>query len=214
MDGSVRALVEAIVGMREKEAVELAQALLDAGGNPLELLDACREGVEAVGQRFEKGEYFLPELMLAGEILAQISGMVKARVAAEASAREKRLGRVVIGTVKGDIHDIGKSIVSFLLDANGFEVIDLGVDVLPERFVEAVRQFEPQVVGMSCLLTLAYDPMKETVRVLEDAGLRDRVKVMIGGAATNDQIRVYTGADAWGRDAMEAVSLARAWVGR
>lgn len=214
MDRTRGALVEAIVGMREKEAVDLARALLDAGGDPLELLDACREAVEAVGQRFEKGEYFLPELMLAGEILTQISGMVKARVAAGATAREKRLGRVVIGTVKGDIHDIGKNIVSFLLDANGFEVIDLGVDVPPERFVEAVREFEPQVVGMSCLLTLAYDPMKETVRALEDAGLRDRVKVMIGGAATNDQIRVYTGADAWGKDAAEAVSLARAWVGR
>lgn len=209
-----RELVEAIVGMREKEAVEVAQALLDSGGDPLELLDACREAVEAVGQRFERGEYFLPELMLAGEILTQISGMVKARVAAGAPAKEKRLGRVVIGTVKGDIHDIGKNIVSFLLDANGFEVIDLGVDVPPERFVEAVRQFEPQVVGMSCLLTLAYDPMKETVRALEAAGLRDRVKVMIGGAATNDQIRAYTGADAWGKDAAEAVSLARAWVGR
>ncbi len=214
MERTRGALVEAIVGMREKEAVELAQAVLDAGGNPLELLDACREAVEAVGQRFENGEYFLPELMLAGEILTQISGMVKARAAAGAPARERRLGRVVIGTVKGDIHDIGKNIVSFLLDANGFEVIDLGVDVPPERFVEAVRQFEPQVVGMSCLLTLAYDPMKETVRALEDAGLKDRVKVMIGGAATNDQIRVYTGADAWGRDAAEAVSLARAWVGR
>ncbi|MDI6824559.1 MAG: cobalamin-dependent protein [Bacillota bacterium] len=214
MDGTRGALVEAIVGMREKEAVEAARALLDAGGDPLELLDACREAVEVVGQRFERGEYFLPELMLAGEILTQISGMVKARVADGAPSRERRLGRVVIGTVKGDIHDIGKNIVSFLLDANGFEVIDLGVDVPPKRFVEAVREFEPQVVGMSCLLTLAYDPMKETVRALQDAGLKDRVKVMIGGAATNDQIRVYTGADAWGKDAAEAVSIARAWVGR
>lgn len=214
MDGTRGALVEAIVGMREKEAAEAARAMLDAGGDPLGLLDACRKAVETVGQRFESGEYFLPELMLAGEIVNQISGMVKARLADGAPAQERRLGRVVMGTVKGDIHDIGKNIVSFLLDANGFEVIDLGVDVPPERFVEAVRQFEPQVVGMSCLLTLAYDPMKETVRALEDGGLRDRVKVMIGGAATNDQIRVYTGADAWGKDAAEAVSLARAWVGR
>ncbi len=197
--------------MREKEALENAQALLDAGVDPLQLIEASRRAVEEIGERFEKGEYFLPELMLAGEMVKRISEMVKDRITSESP--EKRLGKVVIGTVKGDIHDIGKNIVSFLLDANGFEVVDLGVDVPAERFVEAVRELEPQVVGMSCLLTLAYEPMKETVRALEEAGLRERVKIMIGGAATDDRIRAYTGADAWGKDAAAAVSLARGWVG-
>jgi len=209
--GTVETLVEAIVGMREKEALENAQALLDAGVDPLQLIEASRRAVEEIGERFEKGEYFLPELMLAGEMVKRISEMVKDRITSESP--EKRLGKVVIGTVKGDIHDIGKNIVSFLLDANGFEVVDLGVDVPAERFVEAVRELEPQVVGMSCLLTLAYEPMKETVRALEEAGLRERVKIMIGGAATDDRIRAYTGADAWGKDAAAAVSLARGWVG-
>mgnify|MGYP000035353026 CR=1 FL=1 len=211
MVGTVETLVEAIVGMREKEALENAQALLDAGVDPLQLIEASRRAVEEIGERFEKGEYFLPELMLAGEMVKRISEMVKDRITSESP--EKRLGKVVIGTVKGDIHDIGKNIVSFLLDANGFEVVDLGVDVPAERFVEAVRELEPQVVGMSCLLTLAYEPMKETVRALEEAGLRERVKIMIGGAATDDRIRAYTGADAWGKDAAAAVSLARGWVG-
>ncbi len=211
MAGTIETLVEAIVGMREKEALENAQALLDAGVDPLQLIEASRRAVEEIGERFEKGEYFLPELMLAGEMVKRISEMVKDRITSESP--EKRLGKVVIGTVKGDIHDIGKNIVSFLLDANGFEVVDLGVDVPAERFVEAVRELEPQVVGMSCLLTLAYEPMKETVRALEEAGLRERVKIMIGGAATDDRIRAYTGADAWGKDAAAAVSLARGWVG-
>lgn len=212
MSGSAQALVEAIAGIQEQEAVELVQTLMNAGVSPLEILGACRKGMEIVGERFEKGEYFLSELMMAGEIMTQVSNEVKSRLAGSADASPKREGKVVVGTVKGDIHDIGKNIVSFLLDASGFEVIDLGVDVSAERFVEAVKQHQPEVVGMSCLLTLAYDPMKETVKALEAAGLRDRVKVMIGGAATDERIRQYTGADAWGKDANEAVTITRRWI--
>jgi 5-methyltetrahydrofolate--homocysteine methyltransferase len=212
---SVKSLAEAIADLREEEALRLAEALFASGTKPMELLEACRQGVEVVGARFEKGEYFLRELMLAGEMLTQISGMVKERMAQEPpEAQPSRIGKVVLGTVKGDIHDIGKNIVGFLLDANGFEVVDLGVDVPPEKFVEAVRENQPEIVGMSCLLTLAYEPMKETVEALANAGLRDKVKIMIGGAATNDQVRAYTGADAWGKDAVEAVTIARKWVGR
>ncbi|MGE5483550.1 MAG: B12-binding domain-containing protein [Ignavibacteriales bacterium] len=212
MNGSVQALVESIAGIREQEAVTLVQDLLDAGVSPVEILGACREGMEIVGRRFEAGEYLLSELMMAGEIMSLVSGRVRSSLAGGESARQEPEGKAVIGTVKGDIHDIGKNIVSFLLDANGFEVIDLGVDVPADRFVEAVKQYRPQVVGMSCLLTLAYDPMKETVKALQDAGLRDSVKVMIGGAATDERIREYTGADAWGKDANEAVTLARGWI--
>jgi 5-methyltetrahydrofolate--homocysteine methyltransferase len=168
--------------------------------------------VEEVGKRYEEGEYFLPELMLTGQMLTQISELAKDRLSTE-GVQQKRLGRVLIGTVKGDIHDIGKNVVAFMLDSNGFEVKDLGVDVPPERFVEAAREFKPQVVGMSALLTLAFDPMKETVQAFEEAGLRDQVKIMIGGAPVNEQIKEYTGADAWGKDAVEAVSLAKKWVG-
>ena len=205
-------LVEAIVDMREQDAVRMATEMLDQGVSPLQVLDACHEAMAAVGHRFEEGVYFLPELLLAGEMLSQISGKVKPHLQAQASV-EKKLGRVVIGTVKGDIHDIGKNIVTFLLDANGFEVRDLGVDVPPLKFVEAIRDFSPQVVGLSGFLTLAFGAMKETVEAIRAAGLRDRVKIMIGGGQMSDQIRQYTGADAYGKDAMAGVSLAKKWVG-
>ena len=205
-------LVEAIVDMRETDAVRMATEMLDQGTSPLEVLDACHEAMAAVGQRFEEGTYFLPELLLAGEMLSQISDKVKPYLQAQASA-EKKLGRVVIGTVKGDIHDIGKNIVTFLLDANGFEVRDLGVDVSPNKFVEAIRDLQPQVVGLSGFLTLAFDAMKETVEAIKAAGLRDGVKIMIGGGQVNDQVQEYTGADAYGRDAVAGVSLTKKWVG-
>jgi 5-methyltetrahydrofolate--homocysteine methyltransferase len=148
--------------------------------------------------------------MLAGEMLTQITDMVKPELAKMPEV--KRLGKVVVGTVAGDIHDIGKNIVSFMLDVNGFEVLDLGVDVSPQKFVEAIGDFQPQVVGLSGFLTLAFDAMKETVEAIKSAGLRDGVKIMIGGGQVNEKIQEYAGADAYGKDAMAGVSLAKKWV--
>jgi methanogenic corrinoid protein MtbC1 len=207
-----KALIDAIADMREQDALKIADEMLASGADPLAVLDACHEAMAAIGQRFEEGTYFLPELLLAGEMLGQISDKVKPRLKAQASA-PKKLGRVVIGTVKGDIHDIGKNIVTFMLDANGFEVRDLGVDVPPQKFVEAIRDFSPQVVGLSGFLTLAFDAMKETVEAIKAAGLRDGVKIMIGGGQVNDKIQEYAGADAYGKDAVAGVSLAKKWVG-
>lgn len=206
-------LLSAIVEMREDEALALAKEALEAGTDPLEMVELFRKAVEEVGNRYEKGEYFLPELMMTGEMMKQLAELTKDVICSEKGDTGKKLGKVLIGTVKGDIHDIGKNIVTFMLDANGFEVKDLGVDISPEKFVEAVREFEPQVVGLSALLTLAFDPMKETVEAFEKAGLRDKIKIMVGGAPVNDQIREYSGADGWGKDAVEAVSLAKKWVG-
>jgi 5-methyltetrahydrofolate--homocysteine methyltransferase len=163
-----------------------------------------------VGERYEKGIYFLPELIMAGEMLTQITEVIKPELAKMPDI--KRHGKVIIGTVKGDIHDIGKNIVSFMLDVNGFEVRDLGVDVPAQTFVEAVRDFQPQVVGLSGFLALAFDSMKETVEAIQAAGLRDKVKVMIGGGQVSEDVRRYAGADAYGNDAMAAVSLAKQWV--
>jgi methanogenic corrinoid protein MtbC1 len=207
-----KALIDAITDMREQDALKIADEMLASGADPLGVLDACREAMVVIGQRFEAGDCFVPELILAGEMLGQISDKVKPHLLAQASVQEK-LGRVVIGTVEGDIHDIGKNIVTFMLDVNGFEVRDLGVDVPASKFIEAVKEFQPQVVGLSGFLTLAYDPMKNTVQALKDAGLRSKVKIMIGGGQMDDRIRQYTGADAYGKDAMAAVSLARSWVG-
>ena len=175
------------------------------------ILDSAREAMAIVGQRYDEGAYFLPELMLAGEMLSQITDVIKPELAKLPEI--ERRGKVVMGTVAGDIHDIGKNIVSFMLDVNGFDVLDLGVDVPAQKFVEAIQDFEPQVVGLSGFLTLAFDAMKETVEAIKAAGLRDGVKIMIGGGQVNDKIQEYAGADAYGQDAMAGVSLAKKWVG-
>lgn len=204
-------LIDAITDMREDDALEITDALLQSGADPLAVLDDCRQAMEIIGQRFEEGDCFVPELILAGEMLKEISVKVKPLIEEQAGTTEK-LGKIVFGTVEGDIHDIAKDIVAFMLDINGFEVYDLGVDVPPATFVTKVQETGATMVGLSGFLTLAYDPMKDTVAALKAAGLAD-VKVMIGGGQIDDQIRVYTGADAYGRDAMTAVSLAKQWIG-
>jgi len=203
-------LIDAVVNMREKEAIEMAKKMIDSGGDPLKVLGACKEAMDTVGKRFEKGEYFLPELMMAGEMLREISEIVKPKLTGD--VKTERLGKVIIGTVEGDIHDIGKDIVVFMLDVNGFEVLDLGVDVPVQKFVDAVKEFQPAVVGLSGFLTLAFDAMKATVEAISAAGLRDKIKIMIGGGQIDDEVRKYAGADAYGLDAMSAVSLTKGWI--
>jgi methanogenic corrinoid protein MtbC1 len=204
-------LVHAIADMREQEALKLVKEMVEGGAEPMAILDAAREAMAIVGQRYAEGAYFLPELMLSGEMLNQITDILKPELAK--LPETKRHGKVLMGTVKGDIHDVGKNIVSFMLDANGFDVLDLGVDVSPEKFVESIQDFQPQVVGLSGFLALAFDSMKETVEAIEAASLRDKVKIMIGGGQVSEQVREYTGADAYGQDAMAGVSLAQEWVG-
>jgi methanogenic corrinoid protein MtbC1 len=203
-------LVEAIAEMREQEALAIAGELLEKEEDPVGILAASSEAMGIVGKRFEEGRYFLPELIMAGEILRQISERVKPRLGREKAP--ERIGRVVVGTVRGDIHDIGKDLVVFMLEVNGFDVIDLGIDVPPARFVDAVREVQPQVVGLSGFLTLAFGSMKETIDTLRAAGLRDRVKIMIGGGQIDEEVRRYAGADAYGTNAVEAVNLSRAWT--
>jgi methanogenic corrinoid protein MtbC1 len=200
-------LIDAIIDMREDDAIKITDELLSSNTDPLSILEACRQAMGIIGKRFESGESFVPELILAGEMMNAISAKVKPRLAAE-TAQEK-IGKVVFGTVEGDIHDIAKDIVVFMLDINGFEVTDLGVDVPPQKFVDAVKETGATIVGLSGFLTLAYDPMKFTVEALKEAGLN--VKVMVGGGQIDDQIKEYTGADAYGKDAMTAVALAKEW---
>lgn len=204
-------LVHAIADMREEEALSLVRDMVKSGVEPMAILDAARMAMSIVGQRYEEGTYFLPELMLSGEMLNQITEIIKPELAKLPEV--KRHGKVLIGTVKGDIHDIGKNIVTFMLDVNGFDVRDLGVDVSPQAFVDAIQDFGPQVIGLSGFLTLAFDTMKETVEAIQAAGLRDGVKVMIGGGQVTEEVRAYTGADAFGRDAMAGVTLSRKWLG-
>ena len=204
-------LFEAMVNMRENEALETTKVLLEAGGDAISILDTCTQAMETVGKHFEEGAYFLPELMLAGEMLVQISELVKPHIKGERITEKK--GRVLIGTVEGDIHDIGKDMVVFLLDVNGYEVLDIGIDAPPEKFVNGIKEFEPQVVGMSGLLTLAYDSMKNTVEAIREAGLRDKVKIMLGGGQISEEVKEFTGADASAKDAVDGISLTKKWIG-
>jgi 5-methyltetrahydrofolate--homocysteine methyltransferase len=164
-----------------------------------------------VGQRFEKGVYFLPHLMMAGEMLKEISNLIKPLIQEQKTGDQG--GKVLIGTVEGDIHDIGKNIVVFLLEANGFQVRDIGINQKPAKFVEAIKEFQPKVVGMSGLLTLAFDSMKKTVQAIEEAGLRKTVRIMIGGGVVTEKIKDYSGADAYAPDAMAGVRLCKQWIG-
>jgi 5-methyltetrahydrofolate--homocysteine methyltransferase len=212
-------LVDALVNMKEKDVLEITTKLMSKGEDPLKILNVCTLAIlnvctlamEKVGQRFEAGEYFLPELMMAGEMLRQISEIVKPGITGIQSVKKK--GKVLMGTVQGDIHNIGKDIVTFLLDVNGFEVRDIGIDIPPSVFVENIKEFQPQVVGLSGLLTLAYDAMKDTVEAIEKANLRNRVKIMIGGGQMSVRVCEYAGADAYGKDAMEGVALVKKWIG-
>lgn len=206
-------LVELIADMEEEAALALTEELLDSGTAPTTVLEICRKAMDVVGARFEAQEYFIPELILAGEMLDQIAAIVKPRLADSAEEEKVSAGKVLIGTVHGDLHDIGKNIVTFMLDVNGYEVIDLGIDVPVQKFVDAIKENQPQVVGLSGFLTLAFDSMKETVDAIAEAGLRDKVKIMIGGGQVDDQIRSYTGADAYGINAMQAVACCKQWIG-
>ncbi len=204
-------LTNAIAELQKDEALRLTQEKLESDEDPQAILEEGRVGMEIIGKRFADGEYFLPELIYSGEIFSQVSELVKPKL--KAGVTSKNLGKVIIGTVAGDIHDIGKDIVVFMLDVSGFEVYDLGIDVDPQKFVDKINETEAPVVGLSGFLTLAFESMKETVQVIKDAGLRDKVKIMIGGGQIDEDIRKYSGADAYGKDAMTAVALVKQWVG-
>jgi len=205
-------LIQLISDMEEEPAVSMAKQMLDSGYNPLTLLAHCREAMEIVGKRYEKGEYFLPELMLAGEMLTAIGNMAKPLINSGEGGGQAKGDTILVGTVHGDLHDIGKNIVSFMLDINGFNVIDIGIDVPVDTFIDNIKEHNPKVIALSGFLTLAFDSMKETVTAIEAAGLRQGRKIMIGGGQVDDSIRQHTGADAFGLNAMDAVNLCKGWL--
>lgn len=204
-------LVELMADLMEDETLQLVKEKIAQGVDPEEILADARSAMEVVGKRFESCEYFIPDLMMAGEILKEIAEEVKPLMKKQQGSAKS--GKVIIGTVAGDIHDIGKDIVTFMLDVSGFDVLDLGIDVPVETFVAKIKEFQPQVVGLSGFLTLAFDSMKNTIAAIEKAGLRDKVKIMIGGGQIDDAVRAYVGADAYGKDAVAGVQLTRKWIG-
>ncbi len=170
---------------------------------------AIQLGMQDVGARFQSGEYFLAEMLFAAEVVNQVMPRLTARLQ---SGARKSIGRVILCTVHGDIHDIGKNLVGVLLMSVGFEVIDLGIDVSPPRLIAAIKEHRPAIVGLSGLLTLSIDPMKETVDAIKAAGLRDQVKIIIGGNPVTEQVHQATGSDGWADNAASGVELCRKWV--
>ena len=203
-------LVNAIADLQEQTALENVKNRLRAGEEPVTILKDISEATDIVGKRFSSGEYYIPDLVFSGEILKAINALIKPKMA---TVEVKKRGKIIIGTVAGDIHNIGKDILIFMLEANGFGVYDLGVDVPAEKFVQKIKETGASVIGLSGLLTVVYDAMKQTVEAIDAAGLRNKVKIMIGGGMTNEDTRKYTGADAFGKDAMDGVILAQKWIG-
>jgi methanogenic corrinoid protein MtbC1 len=206
-------LVKLLSDLKEPEALKFVDDALAKGVDPMALLDDAREGMNVVGQRFAAEDYFIPDLIFSGEILKLIVAKLEPHLKAKKGAKAENIGKVVIGTVAGDIHDIGKDLVAFMLEVSGFEVLDLGIDVPVQKFVDAIKKSGSSIVGLSGFLTLAFDSMKETVDAIKAAGLRDKVKIMIGGGQIDEQVQRFTGADAYGRDAVAAVKLAKGWIG-
>jgi corrinoid protein of di/trimethylamine methyltransferase len=205
-------LYDAILNGDNKTAIAVTKEALSENVDPLELVQGYMvPAMDEVGKRFECEEYFVPELLLAARAMKGALGLLRPLLA-ELGAEP--LGRVAIGTVKGDLHDIGKNLIASMLEGGGFEIIDLGADVAPDRFVQAVREKNANVVCLSALLTVTMPSMKTTIEALKAAGVRDRVKVLIGGAPVTQQYADEIGADGYGSSASSAVPLARKALGK
>lgn len=201
---------DAVANLEVEVTRELCKEALEMGIPAHDIImKGMAKGMEIVSERYERNEYFLAELVMAGEVVREMMKVLEPHMK---RGELKRAGRVVIGTVKGDLHDIGKNIVVVLLSAAGFDVIDLGVDVPPEKFVEAVREYKPDIVGMSALLTTTVAEMENVIKALENAGLRDKVKIIIGGAPVTKEFAEKIGADAAAKDAIEGVEICKSWV--
>ncbi len=200
-------LTQAMINLDEDKVYDLVDKKVDKGENPLDIIKECNDGMFEIGQLFEKNEYYLSELIMAGEIFKSVMSKLEPMLGEADLANQPSKGTVVLGTVKDDIHDIGKDIVISMLKGTGYEVVDLGVDVPADKFVNAARETGAKLVGVSCLLNFTFPEIKKVVDELEAAGLRDQVKVMIGGAPCNEDVRKFAGADFYGKDAASAVSI-------
>ncbi len=203
-------LSKMLADFEEEATLQLIKKELASGADPLAILEALREGMMIVSKRFEEGEYFLPELIMAGELFKEISVILRP---APGNAQAAIKGPLVFGTVQGDIHDIGKEVTIAVLEGVGYEVHDLGVNVPPEQFIKKLQETGAGILGLSGLITSAFDGMKATVDAVVKAGLRDRVKVMIGGGITDEKVRVYTGADAFGNNPSDAIKICQKFIG-
>ena len=202
-------LTQALADLEEEKVETLLEERLAAGADPSSILRSSQDGMRLVGERYEAGDYFVSDLMMSSAIFKKIVARLEPLLVGTAAVSR---GSVVMGTVKGDVHDIGKDLVVSTLRASGYDVTDLGVNVVPERFVAALEQTGAPILALSGLLTISFEPMKETVDAVAAAGLRARVKIMIGGGPVTEQVLEQSGADALGADPPSAVRLADEWM--
>jgi methylmalonyl-CoA mutase cobalamin-binding domain/chain len=200
-----------IMALQRAEVIEAIRTRIEAGETALTLLEECRRGMTGVGERFQCGEYYLSELLLSAEIFKEAMALLEPHLAC--GGPERLLGKVVLATMRGDIHDLGKNIVATLLRAHGFEVHDLGVDVSPARLVAKVEEVRPDFVGFSALITTAFSSMKEAAEMLAQNGLRRDLRLMVGGGVTSPTVKDYVGADFQTVDAMQGVMYCLQAVG-
>ena len=205
-------LVDYVADLKEQEVLALVQSRLQSGNDPLEIVQDCQEGLRRVGLRYEKQEYFLAGLIMAGEIFREVIELVQPAIEEQHNGDET--GLILLATVKGDIHDIGKNNLILLLRSHGFTVIDLGVDVEPEYFCQQAVDIQPDIIGLSGLLTSSYDAMAETIHLIRRAGNNalSSVPILIGGSQVNQEVCEYVGADYWVTNAMSGVRLCQRLV--
>lgn len=202
---------ESLVGLDMDKVLDLVKRAVDEGYRPVDIVNSLADGMKIIGEGYERGELFLSEIIMASEIFKEAMNILEPLVLKEEGVL-KPIGRVVVGTVEGDLHDIGKNLFTMFLKSMGFDVIDLGVDVSVENFVDAVKQYRPDIVGMSALLTTTVVNMEKVIKALEEAGLRSYVKVIVGGAAVSKEYAIEIGADAGGIDAYEGALICRKWM--
>lgn len=200
-------LAQFVADLEEDAVLELVKQRLETGDDPLQIINECNEGMREVGKRYEQGEYFVAGLIMSGEIFREVVELVQPKI--EQQTEGTSSGRVLVGTVSGDIHDIGKNMFGMLLACHGFEVVDLGVDVPPDVFAAKVVETKPDIVGLSGLITASFEMMKETVATLRKEAKKHTLSfpIIVGGGMIDDQIRQYVGADYWMPDAMAGVRL-------
>jgi methylmalonyl-CoA mutase cobalamin-binding domain/chain len=204
-------LVNAMAELDRSKVLGIVGEEIGKGTDPLEIIDCLSEGVKIVGEFFEKKEYFLAELITSGDIFENAFQELKP-ILEKSNVNLQTRGKIVLGTVQGDVHDIGKNIVKTILTASGFSVDDLGVDVQPEKFIEAVKNPDIKILGLSALLTIAIDSAKDIIALLERENLRDKVKILIGGSAFTEEIANKLGVDAYGKDPHEAVMICQKFL--
>ena len=205
-------LAEAMGDLDEDVMVEtLEQVMAEGGAGAQKAMEACQKGMDTVGSLFEEGEYFVGDLIYAGELMTKAVEILKDALITD-GGEDTVKARMILCTVKDDLHDIGKNIVRSMLEAAGFEVLDLGIDVAPEKIVETAKAEGINIIGLSGVLTLAIDSMKDTIDAFKEAGMRDDVKIVIGGAPVNAEVCEQTGADAWASSPQTTIDYCKSWV--